>query len=60
MDTFLTTHGITLFFYDEISVHSEFHKYGLVECKEIQEPKITSENKPPEIFYYIICQKVPA
>jgi SAM-dependent methyltransferase len=56
-DTFETKHGVTLFFYDSDSVANEFCKFGLIEAMEIQEPAKNMGNKPPQIFWQIICKK---
>ncbi|MFT3739177.1 MAG: class I SAM-dependent methyltransferase [Breznakibacter sp.] len=56
-DTFETKHGVNLFFYDYASVTIEFGKFGLVEAIEIQEPAKNTGNKPPQIFWQIICKK---
>ena len=57
-NTYLTKHGVELFFYDSTTLEKEFGVYGLVETEEINEPiKIPSE-KPSEKFWKIICKKV--
>ncbi|MEQ9441385.1 MAG: class I SAM-dependent methyltransferase [Cyclobacteriaceae bacterium] len=56
-DTFLTRHGVQLFFYDSASVDQEFGKYGLIEAKEITEPARNTENKPSQKFWWILCRK---
>lgn len=56
-DTFDTNHGVTLFFYDSVSVETEFGNYGLVEAEEINEPSKNTGNKPSRRFWQIICRK---
>ncbi|UOB18157.1 class I SAM-dependent methyltransferase [Abyssalbus ytuae] len=52
-DTFLSPHGVTLFFYNHDSITHEFGKYGLVEAIEIKEPV----NKPSQTFWQIVCKR---
>lgn len=52
-NTFLSQHGLNLFFYDEASLKEEFHKYRIIEAKEISEP----EKNPTERHWMIICEK---
>ncbi len=57
-NTYLTKHGVELFFYDLKTLERKFEAYGLIETEEINEPvKITSE-KPSQKFWKIICKKV--
>ncbi len=48
-DTFLTPHGVTIFYYDEDSIKREFSKYEILETKEIQESSQT--------FWQVTCRK---
>ena len=57
-NTYLTKHGIELFFYDSHSLEKEFGTYGLVEAEEINEPTNNKGNNPSEKFWKIICKKV--
>jgi len=53
-NTYLTKHGVELFFYDLKTLERKFEAYGLIETEEINEPvKITSE-KPSQKFWKII------
>ncbi len=56
-NTYLTKHGIELFFYDSHSLEKEFGAYGLVKAEEINEPQNSKGNKPSEKFWKIICKK---
>jgi len=56
-DTFETWPGVTLFFYDEDSIQSEFGNHGLIGAEEIKEPLIDLVNKPSQQFWYITCKK---
>lgn len=55
-NTFLTPHGVTIFYYDEASLHREFAGYGLQDAKEISEPA-NPTGKPVQKFWYITCMK---
>src|SRR5690606_1502051 len=48
-DTFLTPHGVTIFYYDGDSIKAEFADFGLISSKEI------AENT--QQFWQIQCQK---
>jgi SAM-dependent methyltransferase len=56
-DTFETRHGVTLFFYDSVSVEAEFGKYGLLASEEIEEPANNTSNKPTLKLWQIVCRK---
>lgn len=56
-DTFLTPHGITIFYYDSLSVEKEFGNYGILEAKEINEPAKLIIGKPSQRFWQITCRK---
>jgi SAM-dependent methyltransferase len=56
-DTFETSHGVTLFFYDSDSVKTEFENYGLIEYEEINEPAENTGSKPSRKFQRIVCRK---
>lgn len=56
-DTFLTPHGVTIFYYDEGSVDEEFGNYGIVEAREITEPARVITGKPFQTYWLIICKK---
>lgn len=56
-DTFLTSHGISLFFYDRGSIQEDFGRYGLLEAQEVDEPLNKVEGQPSQRFWQIICKK---
>lgn len=56
-DTFLTPHGVTIFYYDRDAVDQEFGGYGMVEAKEITEPVHAVTGKPFQRFWWVICRK---
>ncbi len=56
-DTFLTSHGISLFFYDRDSIKEDFGRYGLLEAQEVDEPLNKVEGQPSQRFWQIICKK---
>lgn len=49
--------GLDVFFYDSDSIIKEFAPYGLIECKEIQEPIKFMTNQPPIKLMSITCKK---
>ncbi len=55
---FQTDHGVKLFFYDAASVRSEFGGFGLVECREIDEPVKNKPQHPVGKFLMVRCKKV--
>ena len=56
-DTFLTSYGVSLFFYDWGSIQEDFGRYGLVEAQEVDEPLNKVEGQPSQRFWQIICKK---
>lgn len=56
-DTIKKSYGVTLYFYGPESIQSDFGNYGLVEAREITEPKENQGNKPVQRFWYIVCKK---
>lgn len=56
-NTYLTKHGITLYFYDPHSLEEEFGAYGSFEIEEISEPLNSMGNKPAEKFWKVIYKK---
>lgn len=58
-DRFQTLPGIKMYFYDPDSIRKEFGKYGLTDCREIDEPVKNMSNKPPVKFWLIVCRKQP-
>ncbi len=57
-DTFLTPHGVTIFYYDRDAVEQEFGGYGLIEAKEITEPAKVEAGKPFQRFWQVTCRKM--
>ncbi|MCD8740980.1 class I SAM-dependent methyltransferase [Mucilaginibacter roseus] len=56
-DTIRKSYGVTLYFYDPESIQADFGDYGLIEAREITEPKENLGNKPTQRFWYIVCKK---
>lgn len=56
-DRFRIDKGLTVFFYDSISIEKEFGKFGLMEYLEIDEPVKHLENEEPMKFFQVFCQK---
>lgn len=56
-NTFVSKHGVTLFFYDEDTVKNEFGEFGLSEVEEINEPVNFTQGKPVQKFQKIVCVK---
>lgn len=56
-DTFLTPHGVTLFYYDGDAVEKAFGSYGLLEAREITEPARITAGKPFQTFWQVTCKK---
>lgn len=56
-NTFVTNHGISLYFYDIVSIERDFSPYGLYQAIEIDEPNIKNPAKPPQKFWMICCRK---
>lgn len=52
-NTFRSSHGLNLYFYDEASINKEFEKYNIIDLKEINEP----EKNPSERHWMIVCKK---
>ncbi len=56
-DRFWTEKGLTVFFYDSVSIEKEFAPFGLVEYREIDEPVKHLENEEPMKFFQVVCRK---
>lgn len=56
-DTFLTKHGISLYFYDQDTVNADFGDWGLWTAKEINDPEVSDGNKPVQCFWQVTCKK---
>ena len=53
MNTFRSSHGLTLYFYDEATVKEEFGRYNITELDEVCEP----QDNPNEKHWMIVCRK---
>jgi SAM-dependent methyltransferase len=49
--------GIKVFFYDTLSVMKEFENFGIVECREIDEPIKFMVAEEPLKCFMVICKK---
>jgi SAM-dependent methyltransferase len=49
--------GLDVFFYDLLSINSEFSPYGLIDYKEIEEPIKFMTDQPPINLMAVICKK---
>ena len=56
-DRFQIQNGLAVFFYDSISVKREFGMFGLIECREIEEPVKHMKNETPMKFWRVVCRK---
>lgn len=56
-DRFMIEKGLTLFFYDSATIEKEFAPFGMVECREIDEPVKHMENEDPMKFFLVVCRK---
>ncbi|MDP3434785.1 MAG: class I SAM-dependent methyltransferase [Bacteroidota bacterium] len=54
---FMIEKGLTVFFYDSVSIQKEFSPFGLVESREIDEPVKHIENEEPMKFWLVVCRK---
>jgi SAM-dependent methyltransferase len=54
-DTFEAWPGVDLFFYDSVSIHEEFNKYGLVDAEIVTESIKDAFQKPSQQFWYIVA-----
>ncbi|HEX7584019.1 MAG TPA: class I SAM-dependent methyltransferase [Prolixibacteraceae bacterium] len=57
-DRFRIDKGLTVFFYDPVSIEKEFGKFGLMEYREIDEPVKHLEHEEPMKFYQVVCRKI--
>ena len=57
IDRFMIDKGLTVFFYDSVSIEKEFAPLGIVECREIDEPVKHIENEEPMKFWQVVCRK---
>ena len=56
-DRFRIKNGLDVFFYDSVSVEREFRNFGLIECREIEEPVKHMPNEEPMKFWMVVCRK---
>jgi 2-polyprenyl-3-methyl-5-hydroxy-6-metoxy-1,4-benzoquinol methylase len=49
--------GLNVFFYDAESVKKEFGNYGLIECREFDEPIKHMRNEPPLKCLLVTCKR---
>jgi len=56
-DRFWIEKGLTVFFYDSVSIEKEFAPFGLLEYSEIDEPVKHLENEEPMKFWRVVCRK---
>ena len=56
-DSFEMPYGVTLYFYDALSIERAFSDYGLIESIEISEPEKDVGDGPKQRFWYIVCKK---
>ena len=57
-DRYEISKGLKVYFYDNIGVAKEFLNFGMVECKEIEEPIKYIEGQEPIKLIQVICQKI--
>lgn len=56
-ERFRIQNGLDVFFYNSVSVEREFGKFGLVKCREIEEPVKYMSNEDPMRFWMVVCRK---
>jgi len=56
-DRFRIMKGINAYFYDTDSARKEFAGYGVVECKEVEEPIKFMTGQDPLTLILVICRK---
>ncbi|MGD0755865.1 MAG: class I SAM-dependent methyltransferase [Bacteroidales bacterium] len=49
--------GLKVFFYDSDSVFKEFSDFGMIECKDIEEPVKFIDGGDPVKLKFVICKK---
>lgn len=57
IDRFMIEKGLTVFFYDSITIEKEFTPFGLLDYREIDEPVKHMENEDPMKFFQVVCRK---
>ena len=56
-DRYEISKGLKVFFYDSDSVSKEFSDFGMIECKDIEEPVKFMEGQEPVKLKFVICKK---
>jgi hypothetical protein len=56
-DRYEIAKGLKVYFYDSDSVLKEFSNYGMIECKDIEEPVKFVEGEEPVKLKFVICKK---
>jgi SAM-dependent methyltransferase len=56
-DRFELSKGLKVYFYDSDSVLKEFSDFGMIECKDIEEPVKFMEGEQPVNLKFVICRK---
>jgi len=56
-DRYEISKGLKVFFYDSESVSREFSKFGIIECKDIEEPVKFMEGQESVKLKYVVCKK---
>jgi hypothetical protein len=56
-DRFEIARGLKVFFYDNDSVLKEFSSFGMVECRDIEEPVKFMVGEEPLKVMLVICKK---
>jgi hypothetical protein len=49
--------GLKVYFYNSDSVFKEFSDFGLIECKDIEEPVKFLKGEEPVKMKYVLCKK---
>jgi SAM-dependent methyltransferase len=56
-DRYEIAKGLKVYFYDSDSVLKEFSNFGMIECKDIEEPVKFVEGEEPVKLKFVICKK---
>jgi SAM-dependent methyltransferase len=56
-DRYAIAKGLKVFFYDSDSVLKEFSEFGIIECKDIEEPVKFIEGEKPVNLKFVVCKK---
>ena len=55
-NTFMSPNGLSLYFYDEAAIKTEFMAYNIERVEEITEPN-KPNTKPFEKMWMVLCRK---